>query len=93
MLRRRLPVVLKQLKFAESVKEAVTFIEQGRNYFYINRNFKIILDIRVGTDVVNDPALLVTRPMEDYITWVDSSKIKKKIMKYNDKLDDYDLLE
>jgi len=31
--------------------------------------------------------------MEDYITWVDSSKIKKKIMKYNDKLDDYDLLE
>jgi U3 small nucleolar ribonucleoprotein protein IMP3 len=30
--------------------------------------------------------------MEDYVTWVDSSKIKRTIMKYQDKLDDFDLL-
>ena len=48
--------------------------------------------VRVGTDLVSDPAYLVTREMEDYVTWVDSSKIKRHIMKYNDALDDYDLL-
>jgi singapore isolate B (sub-type 7) whole genome shotgun sequence assembly, scaffold_1 len=48
--------------------------------------------VRVGTDLVTDPAYLVTRTMEDYVTWVDTSKIKKHIMKYNDKLDDFDLL-
>jgi U3 small nucleolar ribonucleoprotein protein IMP3 len=31
--------------------------------------------------------------MEDFVTWADSSKIKKKILKYNDKLDDYDFLD
>jgi U3 small nucleolar ribonucleoprotein protein IMP3 len=30
--------------------------------------------------------------MEDYVKWVDTSKIKATIMRYNDKLDDYDLL-
>jgi U3 small nucleolar ribonucleoprotein protein IMP3 len=29
--------------------------------------------------------------MEDFVTWVDSSKIKRNIMKYRDKLDDFDL--
>lgn len=30
--------------------------------------------------------------MEDFVTWVDTSKIRRKVMQYNDKLDDYDLL-
>ena len=30
--------------------------------------------------------------MEDFVTWVDSSKIKRNIMKYKDALDDYELL-
>ncbi len=34
----------------------------------------------------------VDRNMEDYITWVDSSKIRQHILKYNDELDDYDML-
>ncbi|KAI8052186.1 30S ribosomal protein S4 [Syncephalis plumigaleata] len=76
--RRRLPIVMMRLKMAENVKEAVTLIEQGH--------------IRVGVDTVTDPAFLVTRTMEDFVTWVDTSKIKRKIMKYNDKLDDFDLL-
>lgn len=76
--RRRLPVVMVRLKMAENLKEATTFIQQGH--------------IRVGPNVVTDPAFLVTRTFEDYVTWVDSSKIKRTIMRYNDKLDDFDLL-
>ena len=76
--RRRLPVVMLRVKMAETLKEATTFIEQGH--------------IRVGPNVVSDPAFLVTRSMEDFVTWVDSSKIRRTIMKYNDKLDDYELL-
>ena len=48
--------------------------------------------VRVGTDTVTDPAFLVTRAMEDFVTWVDTSKIKRKVLKYNDAVDDYDLL-
>ena len=76
--RRRLPVVMMRLKMSETLKEATTFIEQGH--------------VRVGPNVITDPAFLVTRTFEDYVTWVDSSKIKRTIMRYNDKLDDYDLL-
>ncbi|KAI9297830.1 hypothetical protein K502DRAFT_323099 [Neoconidiobolus thromboides FSU 785] len=76
--RRRLPVIMCRLKMSETVKEATRFIEQGH--------------VRVGPDCITDPAYLVTRSMEDFVTWVDTSKIKRKIMKYNDKLDDYDLL-
>lgn len=76
--RRRLPVVLVRMRYAENLKEAVTLIEQGH--------------IRVGPEMITDPAYLVTRQFEDLITWVDTSKIKRHVMTYNDKLDDYDLL-
>lgn len=65
LCRRRLPVVLVRLKMSETLREAVTFVEQGH--------------IRVGPDVVTDPAFIVTRPLEDFITWTDSSKIKRKV--------------
>ena len=70
--------VLVYLKFAGHLKEAVTYIEQGH--------------IRVGPDTITDPAFLVTRNMEDFVTWVDSSKIKRKVDAYNEKLDDYDAM-
>lgn len=76
--RRRLPIVMVRMKMAETVKLAVTYVEQGH--------------VRVGPQTVSDPAYLVSRNLEDYITWVDSSKIRQKILKYNDKLDDFDLL-
>ncbi|KAI8326434.1 hypothetical protein GQ54DRAFT_294707 [Martensiomyces pterosporus] len=76
--RRRLPVVMCKLNMAQYVSEAARLIEQGH--------------VRVGPDTVTDPAFLVTRNMEDFITWVDTSSIKRKILKYNDKLDDFDLL-
>ena len=75
--RRRLPVVMTKLRMADHITSAIHLIEQGH--------------VRVGTDVITDPAYLVTRNMEDFVTWVDSSKIKRNIMKYRDKLDDFEL--
>lgn len=57
---------------------AVKFVEQGH--------------VRVGTEVVTDAAFLVTRNMEDFVTWVDGSKVKRNILRYREKLDDFDLL-
>eukprot|EP00956_Cyclotella_meneghiniana_P002538 scaffold2938_cov67-Cyclotella_meneghiniana.AAC.3 len=63
---------------AQSPILAVTFIEQGQ--------------VRVGPNVVTDPAFLVSRSMEDFVTWVDSSKVRRTVQKYNDKLDDFDMM-
>lgn len=76
--RRRLPVVMTRLRMAETVQAATKTIEQGH--------------VRVGTETITDTAFLVTRSMEDFVTWVDGSKIKRNILKYREKLDDFDLL-
>jgi len=76
--RRRIPVVMVRLKMASTLKEAITYIEQGQ--------------VRVGPEVVTDPAFLVTRNFEDFVTWTDNSKIREKVLRYNDQLDDYTLL-
>ncbi|KAK2743059.1 Small subunit (SSU) processome component [Myotisia sp. PD_48] len=76
--RRRLGVVMARNGLVENVSMAAKFIEQGH--------------VRVGTEIVTDPAFLVTRNMEDFVTWVDSSKIKRNILRYQEKLDDFDLL-
>ncbi|KIN06335.1 hypothetical protein OIDMADRAFT_17270 [Oidiodendron maius Zn] len=76
--RRRLPVVMTRLHMAETVQAATKLIEQGH--------------VRVGTEPVTDTAFLVTRGMEDFVTWVQGSKIKRNILKYREKLDDFDLL-
>ncbi|KAK8033031.1 U3 small nucleolar ribonucleoprotein IMP3 [Apiospora marii] len=76
--RRRLPVVMQRLKMSETISGAIKLIEQGH--------------VRVGTEVVSDPAYLVNRSMEDFITWSEGSKIKRHVMKYKDRLDDFELL-
>ena len=76
--RRRLPVVMTRLHMAETVSGAVKMVEQGH--------------VRVGTETVTDPAFLVTRAMEDFVTWSVGSKVKKNIMRYRDRLDDFELL-
>eukprot|EP00218_Dolichomastix_sp_CCMP3274_P016235 CAMPEP_0170137274 /NCGR_PEP_ID=MMETSP0033_2-20121228/4019_1 /TAXON_ID=195969 /ORGANISM="Dolichomastix tenuilepis, Strain CCMP3274" /LENGTH=183 /DNA_ID=CAMNT_0010373121 /DNA_START=53 /DNA_END=604 /DNA_ORIENTATION=+ len=76
--RRRLAVVLVRLKMSETLREACTFIEQGH--------------VRVGPDTVTDPAFLVTKSLEDFVTWVDTSRVKRTVAKYNDALDDFSLL-
>ena len=58
--------------------QAVRTIEQGH--------------VRVGPAPMTDPAMLITRHMEDFVTWVDTSARKRTIMTYNDELDDFDLL-
>ncbi|KAH3899081.1 U3 small nucleolar ribonucleoprotein protein IMP3 [Saccharomycodes ludwigii] len=73
--RRRLPVVMFRLKMAQSITDAVKFIEQGH--------------VRVGPDLITDPAFLVTKSLEDYVTWVDTSKIKQTVLKYRNSIDDF----
>ncbi|KAH7984093.1 hypothetical protein HPB52_016977 [Rhipicephalus sanguineus] len=61
--RRRLPVIMVRNQMAQRVKMATQFVEQGH--------------VRIGPDVVTDPAFLVSRQLEDFVTWTDSSAIKK----------------
>lgn len=77
--KRRLATVLVALKMAQHLEEATTLIQQGH--------------VRVGPEVVTDPAFFVTRTMEDFVTWVDQSKIRRKIATYYDTVDDYDLAQ
>ena len=67
-----------RLRMAENVTAAVKLVEQGH--------------VRVGTEVVTDGAFLVTRGMEDWVTWVDGSKVRRSILRYREKVDDFDLL-
>ncbi|KAK1165041.1 U3 small nucleolar ribonucleoprotein IMP3 [Huso huso] len=76
--RRRLPTIMVKLRMAQNLKTAITFIEQGH--------------VRVGPEIITDPAFLVTRNTEDFVTWVDSSKIKQHVMEYNEQRDDFDLV-
>ncbi|XP_064649599.1 U3 small nucleolar ribonucleoprotein protein IMP3-like [Lineus longissimus] len=75
--RRRLPVIMVKSQMAETLKAAVTFIEQGH--------------IRCGPEVVMDPAFLVTRNLEDFVTWTDTSAIRKHVLEYNEIRDDFDM--
>ncbi|XP_040410251.1 U3 small nucleolar ribonucleoprotein protein IMP3 [Cygnus olor] len=75
--RRRLPCVLLKLRMAQDLRHAVTFVEQGH--------------VRVGPDVVTDPALLVPRAVEDFVTWADGSRLRQKVLDYNQERDDFDL--
>eukprot|EP00762_Andalucia_godoyi_P000438 ANDGO_03224.mRNA.1 U3 small nucleolar ribonucleoprotein IMP3 len=74
--RRRLPVVMVKNKFCETLREAVTFVQQGH--------------VRVGTEIVTDPGFIVTRPNEDLVTWADGSKIQRAVKEYAGQRDDFD---
>ncbi|KAG7190030.1 hypothetical protein KM043_006180 [Ampulex compressa] len=76
--RRRLPVIMVRNKMSENMKIATQLIEQGH--------------VRVGVEVIKDPAFLVTRNLEDFVTWVDTSAIKKHILEYNNTRDDFDFV-
>lgn len=73
--RRRLPVVMARLHMAPTVVDATKFVEQGH--------------VRIGPNLVTDPAMLVSKNMEDFLTWVDGSKIKRKIDEYKQNVDDF----
>ena len=67
--RRRLPLVMVRSKMSQSIQAAVKFVEQGH--------------VRVGPERVMDPAFLVPRNLEDYVTWTDTSAIRKQIEDYS----------
>lgn len=76
--RRRLGVLMVRTGMVENIQTAHKFIEQGH--------------VRVGTDVVTDPAYLISRGQEDFITWTEGSKIQRQVANYKNNLDDFDLL-
>ena len=67
--RRRLPLILVRNHMAQTLQAAVKFVEQGH--------------VRVGPERVADPAYLVSRNLEDYVTWTDTSAIRNKVETYN----------
>jgi U3 small nucleolar ribonucleoprotein protein IMP3 len=69
-------VILVKNRFCETLQQATTFVKHGH--------------VRVGPEVVTDPSFLVSRTYEDFITWADTSKIRKTIQKYHDEVDDYE---
>jgi len=77
--RRRLAVMVKKSNMSDTLNDAQKYVEHGH--------------IRVGPECVKEPAMLVTRSMEDFITWADSSAIKRKVHEYNEIRDDFDLAE
>lgn len=64
-----------RLHMAPTVQTANRFIEQGH--------------VRVGTDEVTDPAFLVTRSMEDWVTWTRGSKVAEKAKGWRGERDDF----
>ena len=77
--RRRIGVVMTALGMVGgggALAAANKFVEQGH--------------VRVGTEVVLDTAFLVVRAMEDYVTWVDGSKVKRQARAYRGEVDDFD---
>lgn len=65
------------VRMSEHLKAATDLIEHGH--------------VRVGPEMVKDPAFLVSRNLEDFVTWVDGSKIKEHVLRYNDMRDDFQM--
>lgn len=75
LCQRRLPIVMVRKKLISTYKDADRFVQQGH--------------VMVGTRIVSDTSTLVSKTMEDFVTWSDSSKIRKKIDEYNDNFDEF----
>ena len=59
----------------ETLQESETFIQHGH--------------VMIGNEIIKDPDFLVTRRLEDHITWRDNSKILRKIEEFKNQADDY----
>lgn len=75
---RRLPVVMLHLNMAQKVDDATKMVKQGH--------------VRIGPNAVTNPATHVSRAHEDFVTWARNSAYRRKIMRYNDTIDEYDLM-
>ncbi|XP_053674551.1 U3 small nucleolar ribonucleoprotein protein IMP3-like [Anopheles nili] len=74
--RRNLLLVLVRNKMSENVSHAIKMVEHGH--------------VRVGVGVVKDLAFLVPHTLQDFVTWVDSSAIRKHLQEYDDMRDDFE---
>ncbi|CAB1317798.1 unnamed protein product, partial [Coregonus sp. 'balchen'] len=82
-----LPTIMISLQMAQNLMTAITSIRLcfcDYLQYLVLCGLDCTLDVYVGPEIVTDPAFLVTRNMEDFVTWVDSSKIKLHVMTYND---------
>jgi U3 small nucleolar ribonucleoprotein protein IMP3 len=78
LCRRRLASVLvSPLHMCQTMEQASNLIRQG--------------NVRVGSETITDPAFLVTRNAEDFVTWSRDSKIRRKINDYYGTVDDTEL--
>lgn len=73
--KRRLATVVRDLKMAPNCELAAKTIHHGH--------------VRVGTTQMRDPAFLVPRGQEDYVTWMTESKIRQHVDAFNAKRDDF----
>jgi U3 small nucleolar ribonucleoprotein protein IMP3 len=73
--KRRLPAIMVGLNMAANCQYASQFVEQGH--------------VRCGTTQVRDPAFLVPRMLDDHVTWMDGSKLKQHVDKFNARQDDF----
>uniref|UniRef100_A0A914RCQ8 Ribosomal protein S4 n=1 Tax=Panagrolaimus davidi TaxID=227884 RepID=A0A914RCQ8_9BILA len=74
--RRRLASILVHENMCKDIGQAAQFIEQGH--------------VRIGAELITDPAFLVTRTMSDLVTWTNASKIRKHVESYNNIRDDFE---
>ncbi|ELP93847.1 U3 small nucleolar ribonucleoprotein IMP3, putative [Entamoeba invadens IP1] len=74
---RRLAVIMQRRKMVDTIQMGDTMITHGH--------------VKVGPDIIRNPAFLISRTKEDYVSWDDQSKMRKKINEFNDAVDDYDI--
>ena len=48
--------------------------------------------VRIGPDIVTEPAYHVSRNEEDFVTWRSDSKVRRAVATYQDKVDDAELV-
>lgn len=74
--KRRLPTILRDLKMSPNCEMAADLVHHGH--------------VRIGTTQIRDPAFLVPRGQEDFVTWMPGSKIRQHVDTFNAKRDDFD---
>ena len=74
---RRIPVVMVSMNMAQSVSVASNMVKEGH--------------VRLGPELISDPATLVTRKMEDFLTWRDTSKINVHRANFHNVRDDFEM--
>lgn len=75
MCERRLASVMARSRMCPDIQTASTFVSHGH--------------VLLGTAIVKNPGILVSRSMEDFVTWSNGSKVKRKIDEFNGREDDF----